>query len=90
MKGISAGCEGRSDIQPKYDRLACSFAAGVTRPYAWRLTQLKQVKRMVAENEQLISSALKEDLGRSHFESIVLDILSLQGELDYMIANLHR
>ena len=45
---------------------------------------------MVSDNQQPIAAALKEDLGRSYFESIALDILSLQGELDHMIANLHR
>lgn len=86
----SAQPEGRSDIQRKYDRLAKSFADGATKPLQWRLSQLKQVRTMVADNQQPIAAALKEDLGRSYFESIALDILSLQGELDHMIANLHR
>jgi len=47
---------------------------GRTRPVEWRLTQLKNLLRMMEENEMLICEALYKDLRKPKQESLTLEI----------------
>ena len=71
-----------------WERLKQTYRTGKTRSYAWRIAQLKAIKRLVQENEAMLSAALKLDLGRSEFEAVVLDIMPIMGEVDHILAEL--
>ncbi|CAL7939604.1 unnamed protein product [Xylocopa violacea] len=65
-----------------------AFLSGKTRPLEWRLKQLKQMQLMLHECKQDIVSAFASDLHRSKFETIALDLLTLEAELKAFIKNL--
>jgi aldehyde dehydrogenase (NAD+) len=54
--------------------LRATFAAGTTRPLAWRREQLKAMLRLLTENEAALSAAITEDLGRHPLEAYSLDV----------------
>ncbi|MEL7332919.1 MAG: aldehyde dehydrogenase family protein, partial [Cyanobacteria bacterium J06560_2] len=44
------------------------FATGQTKPYDYRLAQLKKLKSAILERQEAIVQAAKDDLGRPEFE----------------------
>jgi len=70
--------------------LRASFHAGKSKSYEFRIFQLRALRRMLKENEEVFVAALNKDLGRGEFESVVLDMLPLFGELDVIEANLWK
>jgi len=57
-----------------------AFADGLTRDVGWRKRQLLALHALVADNEQAISAALDEDLGRPPFEAWLADVASVSAE----------
>ncbi len=55
---------------PDLARLRAGFAAGVTRPLAWRQGQLAALEAMCHEREGEIARALAEDLGKPDIEAL--------------------
>lgn len=49
-------------------------ASGKTRSYEWRVTQLKCLVKLCDENEKEIADALRQDLSKPEFESIVYEV----------------
>ena len=47
------------------------FATGATLPVNRRITALKQLKAAIIKYEEKINTAIKEDLGKSTFESLI-------------------
>ncbi len=66
------------------------FASGRTRPAAWRITQIRGIERMLDEREDEIAAALADDLGRTAFESWLLDVSSPRAEATYARARVRR
>eukprot|EP00512_Aurantiochytrium_limacinum_P002756 CAMPEP_0171503484 /NCGR_PEP_ID=MMETSP0958-20121227/10918_1 /TAXON_ID=87120 /ORGANISM="Aurantiochytrium limacinum, Strain ATCCMYA-1381" /LENGTH=522 /DNA_ID=CAMNT_0012038973 /DNA_START=147 /DNA_END=1715 /DNA_ORIENTATION=+ len=64
------------------------FASGKTKSAAWRINQLKQLKRCMSENKDEIASSMKQDLGRCKFESLFGEALACVFEIDHLISNL--
>ncbi|HUT49579.1 MAG TPA: aldehyde dehydrogenase family protein [Alphaproteobacteria bacterium] len=62
------------------ERLRASFAAGRTRPAAWRRGQLAALEAMLDDHEGDFATALKADLGKSATEAYVTEIEFLRGE----------
>ncbi|MFO7842039.1 MAG: aldehyde dehydrogenase [Fidelibacterota bacterium] len=50
------------------------FAGGKTRQLHFRRDNLKKLRKMIIDHEQEITNALKEDLGKSSFESYATEI----------------
>jgi aldehyde dehydrogenase (NAD+) len=50
------------------------FASDATKPYAFRLEQLKKLKRLVQEHQQAIMDALYEDLHKGPFEAYTTEV----------------
>ncbi|MEU1182514.1 aldehyde dehydrogenase family protein [Streptomyces sp. NPDC005820] len=71
-------------------RLRATFASGRTRPIAWRLAQLAQIERMLAEGEQRITAALAEDLGRPQHDSFLGDIAPTAAEARFAREHLRK
>ncbi len=61
-------------IPEQVKALRSSFDLGRTRPLSWRLDQLAAIERMCSEREAEIEAALREDLGKSHFEAYSTEI----------------
>ncbi|MBD2203894.1 aldehyde dehydrogenase [Calothrix sp. FACHB-1219] len=63
------------------------FQTGKTKNIAFRIEQLKVLKRAVIENEQAIIQALKADLNKPEFETYATEILVYK-EIDYAIKHI--
>ncbi|XP_020664757.3 aldehyde dehydrogenase, dimeric NADP-preferring [Pogona vitticeps] len=72
-------------IKKTVDRARAAFNTGKTRPVAFRINQLKAVKRMMEEREHELFAALKKDLHRSDYTSYALEMAHLLLEIDQMV-----
>ncbi|XP_063151931.1 aldehyde dehydrogenase family 3 member A2 isoform X2 [Candoia aspera] len=65
-----------------------AFNTGKTRPLAFRMQQLKALKKMVQEKEKEFMMALKADLNKSKYNSFSYEIMIILGEIDLMLEKL--
>ena len=77
-------------ITTKLTTLRNSFRENKTKSYKWRIEQLKQLKKLLIENEKDLADALFKDLGRPNFEAVATDLVPLIVEIDFAISNLHK
>ncbi|KAL6230146.1 hypothetical protein BDW75DRAFT_248930 [Aspergillus navahoensis] len=77
----------REDFQDAYKTVHATFRSNRTKDLAWRQWQLKQVWWMLADNEQRILEALKNDLNRHAFEAHTGDLYGLKSDILHTIAN---
>ena len=70
--------------------LRATYRSGVTRPLAWRRRQLRQLARMLEENEAEFLDALRTDLGKPPVEGFITDIAFVLSEVESMIKHLAR
>ena len=66
------------------------FQTGVTLSLAFRIAQLKKLRAAVIAHEEEIAEALKEDLGKSTFESYMCETGLALSEITYMIRHTKR
>jgi aldehyde dehydrogenase (NAD+) len=66
------------------------FNTGRTRDLKWREQQLRAIERMCDEREAEISAALTADLGRSAFESWLVDVASTKAEAAFARKHLRK
>lgn len=66
------------------------FMTGATLPVKYRIAALKRLKATIAAREADIFAALKEDLGKSGFESYMSEVGMTLSELSYMIKRTKR
>lgn len=64
------------------------FASGATKTLAFRRDQLRKLRRMVAENETVLFSALRQDLHKPPFEAYGGDTGPVLREIDHALAHL--
>ncbi|WP_063813757.1 aldehyde dehydrogenase family protein [Nocardia anaemiae] len=67
-----------------------TFQHGVTRPHGWRRDQLRGLRRLLLDNEDALTAALREDLHKSATEALMTEIGVVVGEIDHTLANLRR
>ncbi len=67
-----------------------AFESGKTRPLAWRKAQLSSVIKMLQDNADELSAALKQDLGRGPEEAWLYDIGFSITEIELIIKNLKK
>ena len=70
--------------------LRATYRTGATRTLEWRRAQLKQMIRMLEENEAAFSDALRIDLGKPTVEGFITDIAFVIGEVELMLKNLKK
>ncbi|XP_038700347.1 aldehyde dehydrogenase family 3 member H1-like [Tripterygium wilfordii] len=70
------------------EKLRESFSSGRTRSYEWRVTQLKNILRFCDEREQDIVDALRKDLSKPEFESIIYEIAMLKNSCKVALTEL--
>jgi aldehyde dehydrogenase (NAD+) len=63
------------------------FLEGKTKSYEWRMQQLRQLKKMMVDNQERWEKALISDL-RSHRMLQVSEVLLTTGEADDLMSNL--
>mmetsp|Transcript_16573 Transcript_16573/g.34192 ORF Transcript_16573/g.34192 Transcript_16573/m.34192 type:complete len:581 (-) Transcript_16573:1019-2761(-) len=56
--------------------------------YKWRAQQLNSMRRLMEENEEALTAALKKDLGKGATESICTELQQIMGEIKYFERNL--
>lgn len=78
-----------ADIQP-LEQMREYFNSGVTRPYHFRIEQLKKLKASIEKHEQELYSALSADLNKSPEESWVTENGMVLAELNVAIKNLRH
>lgn len=64
------------------------FASGATLDIDFRISKLKLLKDTIKQYEKEIFCALKQDLGKSEFESFMCEIGLVYDELSYMLKNI--
>lgn len=72
------------------DKHNALFSTHITKELTWRKQQLKQLKKLVVENEHEMLTALAEDLGKPPQESWVTEVSYLTNDIDYVLKNLKK
>lgn len=65
-----------------------TFDRGVTKPYRWRVAQLKALRALLTEREAELGMALMQDLAKNPTEAQVSEISIVVGEIDYTLRHL--
>jgi aldehyde dehydrogenase (NAD+) len=79
-----------SEIAAIVGRVRDGAAAGLLDSEAARVTQLRQLKRLLEENDERISEALAADLGKSPTEAFATETSFVIGEVEHAIEHLGR
>lgn len=66
------------------------YLSGKTKDITFRIDNLKKLKRLIKENEEIILDALKKDLGKSNFEGYITEIGMVYEEINIMIKNIKK
>lgn len=66
------------------------FQSGKTIPIQFRIEQLKKLYATIQKYETEINDALKQDLGKSHFEGFMCEIGLVLSEISYMIRHTRK
>jgi aldehyde dehydrogenase (NAD+) len=72
-----------TDLPETLARLRQTFESGRTRPIDWRVAQLAEVERLLREHENDIAEALRRDLGKCRFESVMTELGFVEAEAKY-------
>uniref|UniRef100_A0A3B5LB33 Aldehyde dehydrogenase domain-containing protein n=1 Tax=Xiphophorus couchianus TaxID=32473 RepID=A0A3B5LB33_9TELE len=65
-----------------------AFVSGRARPLEFRLQQLHALQRMILEKETEISTALKQDINRSQYDTPLLELIGIENEIKLAIEKL--
>jgi aldehyde dehydrogenase (NAD+) len=66
-------------------RLRATFRTGRTKDVAWRVTQLKALKQLLADREPDLLDALARDLGKPRTEGLLTDVRFVMSEVDLLV-----
>ncbi len=86
----SASATPQKSIDKGLKRLNDTFLSGKTRDLAWRKEQLKQLHKLVSENQTAIEEALRVDLGRGKMESVVHECIPALLEIEEALASVDK
>ena len=78
------------DIDAVYSRLKKTFSHGKTRDLPWRKAQLKQLEKMLRDNEPALIQALNDDLGKSETEAWTAEIGFLLSDIRHTLKHLQH
>jgi len=81
---------GLTAIGQTADALRTTFDSGATKPLAWRVAQLRALRRLLTERAAELEDALLADLAKNPTESQIAEIGFVVGEIDHMLRNLRR
>lgn len=66
------------------------FRSGVTKPVSFRIKQLKLLKKLVSENEELLMAAVYDDFKKPAFETFATEIGIIKDEINFAIRKLPK
>ncbi len=75
-------------LKPDFTNLKTFFHQGNSRPYQFRVKQLKKLKTAIKENEKAILEALHADMHKPAFEAFTSEIGVLYEEIDFILKHL--
>ena len=78
------------NIDQILDKQRNYFQSGATLPVSFRIEMLKKLRGAVQKYETEIGLALKEDLGKSGYESFMCETGLVLSEISYMIRHTRR
>lgn len=70
--------------------LRATFASGRTRPLSWRKAQLRALRSLLTDHQQVFTKALNADLGKSDAEAYTTEIGFVLNEIDHTLRHLDR
>ncbi|XP_013856315.1 fatty aldehyde dehydrogenase [Austrofundulus limnaeus] len=65
-----------------------AFFSGRARPLEFRVQQLHALQKMLTEKENEISTALKQDLNRSQYDTPLLELIGIENEIKLAVEKL--
>ncbi|MFU8946312.1 aldehyde dehydrogenase family protein [Mycetocola zhadangensis] len=77
-----------NDLAGTVQVLRDTFARGTTKPFSWRVGQLRALRRMLLERGPEFEDALAADLAKSPTETQMTEIGPVLGELDFTLRHL--
>ncbi|WP_323846989.1 aldehyde dehydrogenase family protein [Microbulbifer magnicolonia] len=66
------------------------FRSGTTADLSWRRQQLRQLRRMLSENEPRFLQALQRDLHKAPQEGFMTEVAALFGDIDHALKHLKK
>ncbi|MEY4533376.1 MAG: hypothetical protein RI926_1145, partial [Actinomycetota bacterium] len=78
----------KSDAVALVASIRDAYNSGLTAQRQWRINQLNALRQLVVDNEQVLESALYQDLGKSASEAQLTEIGIILGDIDYALKNL--
>ncbi|MEO7015683.1 MAG: aldehyde dehydrogenase family protein [Leifsonia sp.] len=72
------------------EALRRTFDSGITKPFSWRLAQLRALRRMLTERAAEFEDALLADLAKNPTESQIAEIGFVVGEIDHTLRHLRK
>lgn len=87
---MTTASTGDTGIPQTVDALRTAFDRGVTTSLAWRLGQLRALRRMLTERAADFEEALRSDLAKHPTESQIAELGFVVGELDHTLRRLRR
>ncbi|HNF48400.1 MAG TPA: aldehyde dehydrogenase [Chitinophagales bacterium] len=66
------------------------FNSGKTKDIEYRISQLKKLRKIVVDNEQLIMDALKKDLHKSDMEAYATEVGFLLADIDHTLRDIRK
>ena len=64
------------------------FNQHTTKDLAWRITQLKQIKKLVLDNEKSLCEALAKDLSKPYQEAWLTEVSYITSDVDHTLKHL--
>ena len=64
------------------------FKTNETKNISFRISQLKMIKKLLKENEEMLCDAIHKDFGKSAFETYTTELSMIYSEIDYSIKNI--
>ena len=80
----------QNEIRSLLERQREFYRSGATVPVKFRLQQLKKLYAAVRKYEKDINEALREDLGKSHYEGFMCESGLTLSEISYMMRHIKR
>lgn len=79
-----------ADVERMIEEQKQFYYTGATKPVAFRKAQLARLKQAIQANDEVITDALKKDLGKSEFEAYATEIGFVLDSINYMSDNLEE
>ena len=74
-------------VKSLLDQQRAYYKTGATIPVGFRIEQLKKLYAAIKKYERQVNDALKEDLGKSHYEGFMCESGLVLAEISYMIRH---